>query len=91
LNNQVSKVDVIHVHVSVNEAFYILQGEDVFGITGYGGQVVIADPHNNLSIAYLTSHLSIYELGDDPRFLDVQRGVYNKLEKYLERKEKSQT
>lgn len=60
-------------------------------MTGYGGQVVIADPHNNLALAYLTSYLSIYELGDDPRFLDLQTGVYNKLQKYLDRKERTGT
>ncbi|XP_053380220.1 beta-lactamase domain-containing protein 2-like [Mercenaria mercenaria] len=63
-------------------------GETTFCHAGYGGQMVVADPSNKLSIAYLTSYLSIYRNGDDPRFLDLQRAVYSNLQKYIERRKK---
>ena len=66
----------------------LLQGEAVIGYAGRGGQMVMADPANRLSIAYLTSYLSIYSNGDDPRFTDLQKAVYNSLHKYIDRKER---
>lgn len=49
---------------------------------------MIADLTNKLSIAYLTNYLSVYQNGDDPRFIELQKGVYKNLHKYIERKEK---
>jgi CubicO group peptidase (beta-lactamase class C family) len=65
-----------------------LQGETTIGYAGHGGQMVIADPTNKLSIAYLTSYLSIYSNGDDPKITAMQKAVYNSLQKYIYRKER---
>ncbi|XP_052790290.1 beta-lactamase domain-containing protein 2-like isoform X2 [Mya arenaria] len=75
-------------HVSYTrglQSFTNPYGETVYGQSGYGGQVVIADPSNQLSMAYASSYLSIYEFGEDPRFTDLQSKLYTNLQRYIER------
>ena len=52
------------------------QGEATVGHTGHGGQVAYADLKNNLGIAYLTNHLTIHGVADDPRFISLERAIY---------------
>ena len=54
------------------------------GHTGHGGQVAMADLTNSLGLSYLTNFISIYGMGDDPRYLDLERATYECLENYLE-------
>ncbi|XP_052230379.1 beta-lactamase domain-containing protein 2-like [Dreissena polymorpha] len=61
-------------------------GQSVLGHSGYGGQIVLADRTNRLAMAYVTSYLSTHECGDDQRFLELQRGVYESLQKYIDHK-----
>ena len=55
-----------------------------FGHTGHGGQVAMADLNNGLGLAYLTNFVSIYGMGDDPRYLDLEAATYQYLDTYLE-------
>ncbi|KAL3871009.1 hypothetical protein ACJMK2_039034 [Sinanodonta woodiana] len=64
-------------------------GQTVYGHTGHGGQVAMADPSNDLGIAYITNFISIYSMGDDPRYLDLEKATYEGLRKYQARKMKS--
>ena len=59
----------------------------MYGHSGYGGQLAYADPSNRLGIAYLTNYLSMFP-GNDPRFRDLQSGVYRNLDRYLSRVKK---
>ena len=59
----------------------ILQGEKTVGHTGHGGQVAVGDIHNGLGIAYITNHLTIHGIGDDPRYMDLEKALYNALDK----------
>ncbi|XP_045194379.2 beta-lactamase domain-containing protein 2-like [Mercenaria mercenaria] len=51
-------------------------GERTVGHTGHGGQVAISDIKNNLGISYLTNHLTIHGVGDDPRYQDLEQVLY---------------
>ncbi|KAL4219535.1 hypothetical protein ACF0H5_022111 [Mactra antiquata] len=59
------------------------KGQIIFGHTGHGGQVGMADLHNNVGFMYITNHISIYGLGDDPRYLDLEIGMYKCLDNYV--------
>lgn len=59
---------------------YAFQGQLMFGHTGHGGQVGMADPTNKLGFMYITNHISIYGLGDDPRYLDLEKEIYRCLD-----------
>ncbi|KAK3611826.1 hypothetical protein CHS0354_040498 [Potamilus streckersoni] len=72
------------VHMKLNP-----WGQTVYGHTGHGGQVAMADPSNDLGIAYITNFISIYGMGDDPRYLDLEKAAYEGLRKYQARREKS--
>ena len=43
----------------------------------------LADPSNQLGYAYLTNYISIYGMGDDPRYNDLENALYNCLDDYL--------
>ncbi|XP_045194798.2 beta-lactamase domain-containing protein 2-like [Mercenaria mercenaria] len=60
------------------------KGELMFGHTGYGGQVAMADLSNRLGIAYLTNYISMYGMGDDPRYVDLENELYKCLDNYIE-------
>lgn len=55
----------------------------MYGHTGHGGQVGMADPSNQLGFMYITNHISIYGLGDDPRYYDLEMQLYACLNVYL--------
>ena len=59
-----------------------------FGHTGHGGQVGLADPRNQLGYAYLTNYISMYGMGDDPRYLDLEGALYDCLDDYLAQQKK---
>ena len=65
------------------------QGEITFGFTGHGGQVGLADPSNQLGYAYLTNYISIYGMGDDPRYNDLENALYECLDEYLAKTKES--
>ncbi|XP_060598782.1 beta-lactamase domain-containing protein 2-like [Ruditapes philippinarum] len=51
-------------------------GEETVGHTGHGGQVAVGDIKNNIGISYLTNHLTIHGVGDDPRYQDLEKILY---------------
>ncbi|KAH3797734.1 hypothetical protein DPMN_151320 [Dreissena polymorpha] len=57
------------------------KGQDAVGHTGHGGQVAIGDEANALGIAYLTNHLSINGIGDDPRYVDLENALYRVIDR----------
>ena len=60
----------------------------MFGTSGFGGQAGYGDLEHNLGFAYLTNNLCQYELGDNPRFLRLQKAMYEcvfEIEKNLKR------
>ena len=48
----------------------------MFGTPGYGGQIGYGDLEHNLGFAYLTNNLCFYEIGDNPRFLKLEKAMY---------------
>lgn len=54
--------------------------ERTVGHTGHGGQVAIGDIKNNLGIAYLTNHLTIHGVADDPRYQDLEQALYQTIQ-----------
>lgn len=50
------------------------------GHTGHGGQVAVGDIKNNIGISYLTNHLTIHGVGDDPRYTDLEQALYETIE-----------
>ncbi|XP_071805144.1 beta-lactamase domain-containing protein 2-like [Asterias amurensis] len=54
----------------------VFEGNKQFGHPGAGGQQCLADPKQNLGIAYLSSHFSPFGLGNDPRYLSLQKETY---------------
>lgn len=65
------------------------KGQVTFGHTGHGGQVGLADPSNQLGYAYLTNHITMYGMGDDPRYLDLEKALYECLDYYLAQTQKA--
>ncbi|WAR31469.1 LACT2-like protein [Mya arenaria] len=57
------------------------KGQRCVGHTGFGGQVAIGDLENGLGLSYLTNHLSINGVGDDPRFRDVEEALYETIDR----------
>ena len=43
----------------------------------------LSDPTNQLGYAYLTNFVSMYGMGDDPRYVDLERALYDCLDDYL--------
>ncbi|KAL4217674.1 hypothetical protein ACF0H5_022416 [Mactra antiquata] len=64
-------------------------GYPVLGHTGHGGQNAYADLKNEIGMAYLTNHISVYGMGDDPRFVSLEEEVYAALKDYVKTLEKS--
>ncbi|XP_077998739.1 beta-lactamase domain-containing protein 2-like [Glandiceps talaboti] len=56
-----------------------LKLDNVFGHNGFGGQGGFFDPVNNLSFAYVTTKLSPYAVGDDPRYSSLVDATYNSI------------
>ena len=61
----------------------------MFGAPGAGGQMAYADPEHQLGWAYLTNHMSLNDIGDDPRHLALQKVMYEAV-LAIETKERSQ-
>ncbi|KAL4219700.1 hypothetical protein ACF0H5_022270 [Mactra antiquata] len=59
------------------------RGDPVLGHPGHGGQNAFADLKNEIGLAYVTNHISLYGLGDDPRFLSLEKEVYAALDAYI--------
>jgi hypothetical protein len=38
--------------------------------------VAVGDIKNNIGISYLTNHLTIHGVGDDPRYQDLEKILY---------------
>ena len=58
----------------------------MFGTPGIGGQIGYGDLEHNLGFAYLTNNLCQYSMGQNPRFLRLQKAMY---ESVLEIEKKS--
>ena len=55
----------------------VLQSDRGFvGHCGNGGNVAFADKKNSLGVGYVTNFMSIYGLGDDPRYLPLEEAIY---------------
>ncbi|KAJ8314686.1 hypothetical protein KUTeg_006836 [Tegillarca granosa] len=73
------------IHITMAKGVFIVNNtkdQPVFGHPGYGGQMAFADVHNEIGMAYVTNHLSIYAFGNDPNFLDLQRVFYECFDKF---------
>ena len=46
------------------------------------GQVGLADPSNQLGYAYLTNYITMYGMGDDPQYLDLEKALYECLDDF---------
>ena len=68
--------------MSIRLPFFILpcvvlfQSGYMFGCTGTGGQMGYADSQHKLGISFLTNYWSLFNLGDDPRYLALERAIY---------------
>ncbi|XP_071157127.1 beta-lactamase domain-containing protein 2-like [Mytilus edulis] len=60
--------------------YHNTQGDICYGHPGYGGQMGFSDVKDNIGMAYLTNDLSVYGVGNDPKFLALQRQFYKALE-----------
>lgn len=58
-----------------------LQGDDVFGHPGFGGQMSYVDRKNKVGLAYITNHFSLFSLGDDHRFRAIEEVFYRCLDR----------
>ncbi|WAQ96287.1 LACT2-like protein [Mya arenaria] len=70
---------------AMNRGFLYYNNSDgnlVFGHPGHGGQIGGADPKASLGFGYVTNHLSIYGVGDDPRYVGLEQIVYKCLKDY---------
>ncbi|XP_072174856.1 beta-lactamase domain-containing protein 2-like isoform X4 [Diadema setosum] len=70
---------VIKLPVSWKRGMIIDYSEDggkIFGHPGAGGQVAFADPRYQLGFAFTSRCASPFGLGDDPRYLSLQRAMY---------------
>ena len=56
--------------------FVLFQGGVMFGAPGAGGQMGYADADHHIGWAYLTNFHSIYAIGDDPKYLALERAIY---------------
>ena len=50
------------------------------GTPGTGGQMAYADVEKGLGWAYLTNYHSLYAIGDDTRYLALEKAMYDALE-----------
>ena len=48
----------------------------MLGAPGAGGQMIFADPSHKVGWAYFTNHMSLFAIGDDPRYLALEAAVY---------------
>ena len=48
----------------------------MFGTPGYGGQMAYGDTENKLGWAYLTNYANPAAVGDDPRYLVLEKAMY---------------
>ena len=55
---------------------FLFQGVEQFGHPGSGGMQGRADPQRKLSFGYVSSYHSPFGLGNDPRFLTLQKDTY---------------
>ena len=61
----------------------------MFGTSGLGGQSAYGDLQYNLGFAYLTNNLCQFSLGDNPRFLRLQKAMYECAIEIRERNKKA--
>ena len=54
----------------------VFQSGYMFGAPGAGGQMGYSDPSHKLGIGFLTNYRSIFAIGDDPRYLELERAIY---------------
>ncbi|ELU10516.1 hypothetical protein CAPTEDRAFT_156512 [Capitella teleta] len=52
------------------------EGGFLFGAPGHGGQVAYADPEFHLGWAHVTNHPSVFAMGDDPKYLRLEKAIY---------------
>ena len=56
--------------------FVVSQGDWMVGAPGAGGQMAYFDADAKLGWAYLRNHHSVYMIGDDPNYLEMERAMY---------------
>ncbi|KAL4221526.1 hypothetical protein ACF0H5_019783 [Mactra antiquata] len=61
-------------------------GELTVGHTGHGGQVSVGDMNNQLGIAYITNHLTINGIGEDPRYVALETALYDVMRQLSDKK-----
>ena len=62
--------------MNLNSVLLILQGNYMFGTPGHGGQMGYGDAGSQLGWAYLTNYLSSYDMSDDPRYVALEKAMY---------------
>ena len=80
-NVYISRHFYLHTVYTRFLVFSPLQGNTIFGAPGSGGQMGYCDPENQLAWAYLTNHMSLYAIGDDPKYLQLETAIYESLRK----------
>ena len=65
--------------------FLISQGGWMVGAPGAGGQMGYFDADAKLGWGYLRNHLSVYTIGDEPSYLELEQAMYETLRR-LEKK-----
>ena len=69
----------IYVYVCILHIFlnFVLQGGEIFGSMGFGGQMAWADPKNKLGWAYVTNHFNQKSDMMDNRYLTLYKALYD--------------
>ena len=58
----------------------------MYGTPGSGGQMIYMDPQYELGWAYLTNHHSIHAIGDDPRYVALEKTMYQCIKDIIKQK-----
>ena len=61
----------------------LLQGHEVLGTLGAGGQVGYADFIHQVGYGYITNYGESFQFNDDPKVIEYQTLFYECLEQYL--------
>ena len=67
-------VSMCVLHIFLN---FLLQGGEIFGSIGMGGQMAWADPTNKLGWAYVTNHFTQKADNMDRRYISLYEALYD--------------
>ena len=71
-------VYVCIIHIFLN---FLLQGGEIFGSIGLGGQMAWADPKYKLGWAYVTNHFTQKTDNMDRRYITLYEALYDVIQK----------